>query len=562
MCRPSGTRYARFVSSNRAHPVHVLIAGGGVAALEAALALRALAEERVSVELLAPEPHFWYRPLAVAEPFELGEVQHFELSKLAAEAGATFTPGELVSVDAARRLAYTSPGGAVPYTTLLIACGAMPKPGIDGALTFRGPADTDKIEGLLTEIEAGEVRRVVFAVPAGAAWTLPAYELALMTAAWLDKRGVAGVEITLVTPEDEPLHLFGRKASGAVRELLDERGIAVHTRAYPAEAREGELLLVAGGIVVADRVVALPRLQGPRIGGLPQTFEGFIPVDLHGRVTGMSDVYAAGDITTFPVKQGGIAAQQADAAAEAIAAAAGIDVTPRPFQPVLRGLLLTGAEPRYLRGDLAAETSHASPEPLWWPPAKIVGRYLAPFLAGLTGDEGQPAPTSDSGVAVEVELDVDTLGSRRDRLLAAAVDDAMRQTGGATVGQVMSADPLVVAPEDTLGEVAEKMRARDVGSVLVAHYGRLIGVLTSRDMLRVLAGRVHSSEARVREWMTVEPITVSVNTTLEAAALLMTEHHIHHLPVVEGERPVGMVGMRDVVRSASSESLGGIGLGF
>ena len=351
MCRPSGTRYARFVSSNRAHPAHVLIAGGGVAALEAALALRALAEERVSVELLAPEPHFWYRPLAVAEPFELGEVRHFELSKLAAEAGATFTPGELVSVDAARRLAYTSPGGAVPYSTLLIACGAMPKPAIDGALTFRGPADTSKIEGLLTEIEAGEVRRVVFAVPAGAAWTLPAYELALMTAAWLAKRGIAGVEIALVTPEDEPLHLFGREASGAVRELLDERGIAVHTRAYPAEAREGELLLVADGIVVADRVVALPRLQGPRIGGVPQTFEGFIPVDLHGRVTGMSDVYAAGDITTFPVKQGGIAAQQAEAAAEAIAAAAGVDVTPRPFRPVLRGLLLTGAEPRYLRGD-------------------------------------------------------------------------------------------------------------------------------------------------------------------------------------------------------------------
>ena len=360
MCRPSGTRYARFVSSNRAHPVHVLIAGGGVAALEAALALRALAEERVSVELLAPEPHFWYRPLAVAEPFDLGEVRHFELSKLAAEAGATFTLGELVSVDAARRLAYTSPGGAVPYTTLLIACGAMPKPAIDGALTFRGPADTDKIERLLTEIEAGEVRRVVFAVPAGAAWTLPAYELALMTAAWLDKREIAGVEITLVTPEDEPLHLFGRKASGAVRELLDERGIAVHTRAYPAEAREGELLLVADGIVVADRVVALPRLQGPRIGGVPQTFEGFIPVDLHGRVTGMSDVYAAGDITTFPVKQGGIAAQQAEAAAEAIAAAAGIDVTaaPLPSRPPRAALNRGGAAlspRRHRRRNLAGE---------------------------------------------------------------------------------------------------------------------------------------------------------------------------------------------------------------
>lgn len=545
--------------------MHVLIAGGGVAALEAALALRALAEDCMRVEILAPEPHFWYRPLAVAEPFHLGEVRHFELSKLAADAGATFSPGELVSVDAARRLAYTSPGGAVPYAVLLIACGAVPKPAIDGAITFRGPADTAKIEQLLAEVEGGKVRRVAFAVPAGAVWSMPVYELALMTAAWAAERGVTGVEVALVTPEDEPLHLFGREASGAVRALLDERGVAIHTRAYPVEAGEGELLLAGGGIVVADRVVALPRLQGPRIGGIPQTFEGFIPVDAHGRVTGMSDVYAAGDITTFPIKQGGIAAQQAEAAAEAIAAAAGVDLEPRPFRPVLRGLLLTGAEPRYLRGDLAGEpgeTSQASPEPLWWPPTKIVGRYLAPFLAELTGTGGSTGPTPEVGVPVEVELDVAAIERRRDRLIEAAVDDALRDSGVAKVGDVMSADPLVVAPEDTLGEVAERMRERDIGSVLVAEYGRLIGILTSRDMLRALAARVHSSEARVRQWMTAEPIAVSANTTLEAAAILMSEHHIHHLPVVEDERPIGMVGLRDVVRSASSEFLGGIGLGF
>lgn len=565
MSRPWETRHARFMSSNRAHPVHVLIAGGGVAALEAALALRALAEDHIRVELLAPEPHFWYRPLAVAEPFELGEARRFELSKLATDAGATFSPGELVSVDAARRLAYTSRGEAVPYTVLLIACGAVPKPAIDGALTFRGPADTGKIERLLAEIEAGEVRRVVFAVPAGAVWSLPAYELALMTAAWLAARDIADVEIGLVTPEDEPLRLFGREASDAVRALLDERGIALHTRAFPAAAREGELLLVADGIVVADRVVALPRLQGPRIGGVPQTLEGFIPVDLHGRVTGMSDVYAAGDITTFPVKQGGIAAQQAEAAAEAIAAEAGVDVMLRPFRPILRGLLLTGAEPRYLRGDLAGgagETSQASLEPLWWPPVKIVGRYLAPFLAEHAGTGRLTEPTSESGVPVEVELDAGAADHRRDRLIESAVDDALGEAPATRVGEVMSADPLVVAPEDTLGEVAERMRERDVGSALVADYDRLIGILTSRDMLRALAGRVHSSEARVRQWMTAEPITVSVDTALEAAAIVMTEHHIHHLPVVDGDRPVGMVGMRDVVRPASSELLRGIGLGF
>jgi sulfide:quinone oxidoreductase len=532
-----------------------------VAALEAALALRALAEDRVSVELLAPEPHFWYRPMAVAEPFELGTMRRFELGALAAEAGATFTPGELVSVDAARHLAYVSPGGAIPYSMLLVACGAVPKPAIDGAITFRGPADTERIERLLGEIEAGEARRIVFAVPVGAVWSLPAYELALMTAAWVSSRRISGVEIGLVTPEEEPVRLFGPEPSKAVRDLLDERGIVLHTGAYPAEARDGELLLVADGIVVADRVVALPRLQGPRIGGLPQTFEGFVSVDEHGRVIGMDDIYAAGDITSFPVKQGGIAAQQAEAAAEAIAFEAGAELTPHPFRPVLRGLLLTGMGPRYLRGELAGgadRSSQASSEPLWWPPAKIVGRYLAPFLARIAG-VGTPAePARPAGLSVEVELDVGTTAHRRDRLLGTALE-AVLGDSDETVGDVMSPDPLVVAPEDTLGEVAEQMRRRDLGSALVAEYGRLVGVLTSRDMLRALAGRVHSSDARVRQWMTTEPIAVSAKTSLEAASILMTEHHIHHLPVVDGERPVGMVGMRDVVRSKFGA---GVGLGF
>jgi sulfide:quinone oxidoreductase len=548
---------------DREDGAHVLIAGGGVAALEAALALRALAEDHVSVELLAPEPDFWYRPLAVAEPFRLGEVRHFELSTLAAEAGATFTPGELVSVDAARRLAYTKPGGAMSYSMLLIACGVVPKPAIEGAITFRGPADTENIERLLAEIEAGHVRRVAFTVPAGAVWSLPVYELALMTAAWVQTRGIAGVELALVTPETEPLHLFGREASDTVRALLDERGIAVHTRAYPAEAREGELLLVGDRIVLADRVVALPRLQGTRIGGIPQTFEGFIPVDEHGRVTGLEDVYAAGDITSFHVKQGGIAAQQAEAAAEAIAAAAGVALRPRPFRPVLRGLLLTGEGPRYLRGELAPggqEPSQASAEPLWWPPAKIVGRYLAPFLARVVGMGDRSEPESEAGLSVEVDLDRGVAENRRDRVLEAALDDVLRESGAGTVGDVMTSDPLVVAPEDTIGEVAERMRDRDLGSALVAEYGRLIGILTSRDMLRALAGRVHSSEARARQWMTAEPIVVSAGTSLETAAILMTEHHIHHLPVVEGERPVGMIGMREVVRAAPART--GIGLGF
>jgi sulfide:quinone oxidoreductase len=140
--------------------------------------------------------------------------------------------------------------------------------------------------------------------------------------------------------------------------------------------------------VPADHVVALPRLRGPSIAGLPHDGRGFVPIDRSGRVRGVEDVFAAGDAADFPIKQGGIAAQQADAAAEAIAAAAGSEVVPRPFDPVLRGLLLTGGERRFLRARVAGgrgATSTAQRDALWWPPAKIVGRYLAPFLAERSG---------------------------------------------------------------------------------------------------------------------------------------------------------------------------------
>jgi len=537
--------------SKRVDQTRVLIAGGGVAALEAALALRALAEERVSVELLGPEPHFWYRPLSVAEPFELGEARHFELAELASAAGATFSLGTLLGVDAARREAHTSVGD-LPYDVLLIACGAVPTPAVPGALTFRGPADADKMRGLLEEIVAGAVRRVAFVVPSGAVWSLPIYELALMTAAYVQAREIDSVEIALVTPDDRPLGLFGDAASDAVRELLDERQIAVHARAYPAEVVDGELRLIPDGRIAVDRVVALPRLRGTRLDGLPQTLEGFIPVDEHGRVRGLADVFAAGDITSFPVKQGGIAAQQAEAAAAFIAASAGADLSPQPFRPVLRGLLLTGRQPRYLRHKItggAGDAASVSAEPLWWPPAKIVGRYLAPFLGAVAGVDSPAEAPAAPGIPVEVELDAASRPSTRFDVEAAG--------DGRSVSEVM-APALVVAPEDTLGEVAERMRAEDVGSAAVAANGHLVGILTSRDLLRAFAGRVHPSEARVREWMTAEPVAVAVKTPIEVAVSLMAEHGIHHLPVVEGERAVGMLGFRQAAQARRTS----FGLGF
>ena len=525
--------------------MRVLIAGGGVAALEAALALQALAEERVSVELLAPEPHFWYRPLSVAEPFALGEAQHFELSQLAPKAGATFSLGDLVGVNTERREAHTSVGD-LPYDVLLVACGAVPAVAVPGALTFRGPADTDRMRRLLEEIGAGAVRRVAFVIPSGSVWSLPIYELALMTAAYA-REHTLDVELALVTPEEEPLQLFGEAASRAVRELLDESGIAVHTATYPSQVVDGGLALIPEGALATDRVVALPLLRGPRLDGLPQTRDGFIPVDEYGRVRDVEDVFAAGDITNFPVKQGGIATQQADTVAAVIAASAGSDVDPQPFRPVLRGLLLTGGQPRYFRQEITrgvGEAATISPEPLWWPPGKIVGRYLTPFLGTLAGVE-VPAEPVEPRAAVEVEVELDVPVRR-----AAIVTGGK---GGPSVADLM-VPALVVAPEDTLAEVSEQMRAADIGSAAVAAYGHLIGILTSRDLLRAFAGRVHPSEARAREWMTAEPIAVSGQATVEDAFLLMAEHGIHHLPIVDGERPIGMLGFRQVAHARPASS--------
>lgn len=386
--------------------LHVLVAGGGVAGLETMLALRALAGDLVDLELLSPEPEFWYRPLAVAEPFDAARVHHLELAVVAEAVAAGFTLDELASVDDDAQVARTGHGAEFDYDALVVACGAVPRRALDGALTFRGPADSDAFRRLLEEAESGSVRSIAFALPASVVWPLPLYELALLTATQLERHD-REIELALVTPEPAPLSLFGDRASDAVRELLHEHRISLHTSSYPVRYESGTLELVPERTLRAERVVALPRVEGLRILGLPQDSDGFVATDLSGRVRGLGNVYAAGDITQFPIKQGGIAAQQADAVAEAIAATAGAAVQPRLFRPVLRGLLLTGGIPRFLRSRPhggGGDTSTVSGEALWWPPSKIVGRYLAPFLADRTGIELKPPP--DRRGALEVEIDL------------------------------------------------------------------------------------------------------------------------------------------------------------
>ncbi len=380
----------------------VVIAGAGVAARETALALRALAEDFVSVELVAPEREFTYRPLAVAEPFRVGEVRRFPLAALVAATGAALRRGTVVRVDLDEKMAVLEDGQTLDFDAFVIGLGARPREAVAGALTFRGPEDCQELSALLERATGGDLRRIAFAVPAAITWPLPAYELALLTAGYLTDHGTRGVDVLLVTPEERPLALFGPEASEALQELLEIRGIELHTGTAPIAWHDG-LLEVAGlPAIDADAVVSLPQLVGPALSGLPHDGSGFVPTDAHGRVLGTADVYAAGDATQFPLKQGGIATQQADAVAAAIAADVGASVESPPVRPVIRGLLLTGLVPRYLRSGMGR--SVIDTEPLWWPPAKIVGRYLTPFLAAQLGLAPSLSETRRAA-AVEVEVD-------------------------------------------------------------------------------------------------------------------------------------------------------------
>jgi sulfide:quinone oxidoreductase len=373
---------------SRTDTPHVLIAGGGVAALEAALALRELAGDRLTITLLAPERHFTYRPLSVGEPFDLGHASRYELDAIGADRGFAVQLDTLAEVDADERRVVTGGGDRLSYDTLILALGARPRVAVAGALPFRGPEDARLIAAGLREL--GTRRRVVFAVPPVPAWTLPVYELALLTAHWARQRE-RRLDLTIVSPEVRPLEVFGARAGAEVGTLLERAGIAFRGGAAPRDVVDGALELGMGQRVPADLAIALPRLDGPAVPGIPCDAQGFADVDDFCHVVGVDDVYAAGDMTSRPVKQGGLAAQQAVTAATAIAFAAGAEVAPKPYAPVLRALLLTGATPRWLRAG-GAVSDVVSDDAPWWPPHKIATRYLAPYLgakgravAGVTG---------------------------------------------------------------------------------------------------------------------------------------------------------------------------------
>jgi sulfide:quinone oxidoreductase len=365
-------------------PFRVLIVGGGVAGLEAALALRALAGGRVATTLLAPATEFVYRPLRVREPFGGSEARRYSLDDISRDIDVDLVRDAFKSLDPDGRVVHTEAGDRLEYDALLLAPGAILRPRFEHALTLDDSRLDEQLHGLIQDVEGGYVHKLAFISPTPMPWPFPLYELALMTSRRAYDMNVE-LSVTLATPEDAPLGVFGPKASEAVGRLLEENGIAFIASAHCETPAAGRVSITPGSReLVVDRVIALPELFGPSLPGVPlHAQNGFIPIDAHSKVAGIECVYAAGDATDFAVKFGGIAAQQADVAAEAIAALAGAAVEPTTFSPELHGALLGGPRPLYMSAHLTGghgTSSEVSEAPTGMVPTKIEAKYLTPYL--------------------------------------------------------------------------------------------------------------------------------------------------------------------------------------
>jgi sulfide:quinone oxidoreductase len=397
----TGTRRFRHV------PMRVLVLGGGVAGLETCLALQALAGDRVDVTLIAPSHYLAHRPVDVRDPLDVRGRVRVPVARVAG--AASVRHDRAVSIDTDARAVYTARGYRLPYDALVLAVGAIPE-----AVPPRAKAlDEDHIADcriLMHQVREGRIGSLAFVEPPAPARSFDLYDLAIDTAVTLRRAGV-DADLTLVTAQPGPLAILGLRTAGALRHTLKAHGLRVVESAYVRSIGYGEVELAPlSRRIAADRVIAAPRLAGPRLQNLPSDRDGFVPVDLHGRVRGLEAVFAAGDCTPFPVKHPSLAAQQADVVASTIAADAGLPVTAEPFTPVLRGVLpsrlrwyveapLTGGE-----GDATV----VSPHPLWSPDLRFDARFLAPRLTqavaaqdGAT-DNTASAPTEAMTTAIAV----------------------------------------------------------------------------------------------------------------------------------------------------------------
>lgn len=363
----------------------VIVVGAGVAGFEALLRLRRLAGDQLDVTLLSPADELAYRPQAVLTPFQPVHPRRYPVRGMAMNIGVRWVRDRLDWVDRDGRVVHTGSGLVLHYDALLLALGGLRLPPADGMLVFTDEAAAGYRQ-IVDRAVTGEITSLLFAIPAGPGWPLPLYEIALLTSARLREAG-RSADLAMVLPGQRPLDAFGGDAGTIVAALLRDAGIALYPGATLCATASGAVLLRPSGTVVRpDRMITLPRITGPNVRGVPGGgYERFLEVDPYCRVIGTDGhVFAAGDATHYPVKHGGVAAQQADTAAAGIAHLAGFAPEPAPLRPVIRGVLLTGEEPRYLTAHVVAThdwEATLAPSLPWPVNEKIVARELSPYLA-------------------------------------------------------------------------------------------------------------------------------------------------------------------------------------
>ena len=394
----------------------VCVVGAGTAGLESLLAARARFGADLDLRLIAPEREFRYRPMTEASLFRPAAERGLAIADLVAETGATWVQDRVDAVHEQDGVVLTRDGDTVPFDYLLLSIGGHTRrPLHQGAVWERG-RDPGVLDQIIAEILMDEIRTVAVNIPRGARWPLPGYELALVLA-WRAANSAA--RVTLLTAEERPLGALGSVATAAVSAELDAAGVEViagvevSDEAQPADAPTQPITLTLAGAgppeLAFDRLLSLPTVVAPFLAGVPTDDAGFIETDETLKVCGSPRVWAAGSCIAAELEHSALAAQQADAAIDAIAAAArrgaggdGERSDP-PGAGDLTGMILTGQRTRWL-AENPPGIKQPSTRVLWWPPGRAVGRMLAQRIEAWDPAVHQQLPADAGGVAIRAPI--------------------------------------------------------------------------------------------------------------------------------------------------------------
>ena len=414
----------------------VCVVGAGTAGLEGLLSAREQLGAKAELRLIAPEHEFRYRPMSPGSLFRPALERGLAIADLVAQVGATWVADRADVIYESERNLLTRDGDTVDFDFLLLAIGARSKRALRQGHVWERGADPGFLDQIIEGITVGEVRSVAVAVPRGARWPIPAYELALILA-WTATGTDA--QVALLTAEEQPLGALGRDATDAVARELDAAGVEVVTGVevidesernaqtpeladvllVPEEPAEevdaligkpsdpASLRLDTGAAAEFERLVSLPTIVGPFIDGVATDAVGLIEVDEALKVCGSERVWAAGGCIASALEHSALSARQADAAIAAIAAAiagkapAGSTQSSRP--PELTGLLLTGARDQWL-AENPVGTHEPSTRCLWWPPGRAVGHMLAQRIAAWDPSLHHALPSHPGGLEIRAPV--------------------------------------------------------------------------------------------------------------------------------------------------------------